>query len=84
MSRRDYCSAKAFIHDVFVTQRHRRWAWDLNEQMEVVAVLQKDIPVYHEWIGTVDGLVNAAIRAPVAGYLLTQNYSEGSFVRKGG
>jgi membrane fusion protein (multidrug efflux system) len=51
--------------------------------VEVVAVLQKDIPVYHEWIGTVDGLVNAAIRAQVAGYLLTQNYSEGSFVRKG-
>src|SRR5579859_5294796 len=51
--------------------------------VEVVAVQQKDIPVYREWIGTVDGTVNAAIRAQVAGYLLTQNYSEGSFVRKG-
>jgi RND family efflux transporter MFP subunit len=51
--------------------------------VEVVAVEQKDIPVYREWIGTVDGMVNAAIRAQVSGYLLTQNYSEGSFVRKG-
>ncbi len=50
---------------------------------EVVVVQQKDIPVYREWIGTVDGMVNAAIRAQVAGYLLTQNYSEGSFVKKG-
>ena len=51
--------------------------------VELVPVQQKDIPVYREWIGTVDGMVNAAIRAQVAGYLLTQNYSEGSFVRKG-
>jgi RND family efflux transporter MFP subunit len=51
--------------------------------VEVVLVQKKDIPVYREWIGTVDGMVNAAIRAQVAGYLLTQNYSEGSFVRKG-
>jgi RND family efflux transporter MFP subunit len=51
--------------------------------VEVVPVQKKDIPVYREWIGTVDGMVNAAIRAQVAGYLLTQNYSEGSFVRKG-
>lgn len=51
--------------------------------VEVVPVQQKDIPVYHEWIGTLDGMVNAAIRAQVTGYLLRQNYSEGSFVRKG-
>lgn len=51
--------------------------------VEVVAVQQKDVPVYREWIGTVDGMVNTAIRAQVSGYLLTQNYSEGSFVRKG-
>jgi membrane fusion protein (multidrug efflux system) len=49
----------------------------------VIAVQQKDIPIYREWIGTLDGLVNAAIRAQVTGYLLRQNYSEGAFVRKG-
>jgi len=46
-------------------------------------VEQRDVPVYREWIGTLEGMVNAAIRARVTGYLLTQNYSEGSFVRKG-
>jgi len=52
-------------------------------EVEVVAVEQKDIPIYREWIGTLDGLVNAAIRSQVTGYLLTQDYPEGSFVRKG-
>jgi membrane fusion protein (multidrug efflux system) len=49
----------------------------------VVPVEQRDIPVYREWIGTLDGMVNAAIRAQVTGYLRSQNYSEGSFIRKG-
>ena len=52
-------------------------------EVQVFPVEQRDVPIYHEWIGTLDGLVNAAIRAEVTGYLLTQNYSEGSFVRKG-
>jgi membrane fusion protein (multidrug efflux system) len=51
--------------------------------VEVANVEQRDLPVYREWIGTLDGLVNAAIRSQVTGYLLTQNYSEGSFVKKG-
>jgi multidrug efflux pump subunit AcrA (membrane-fusion protein) len=49
--------------------------------VEVAAVAQRDVPVYHEWIGTLDGSVNARIRAQVTGYLLTQNYREGSFVK---
>src|SRR5712692_4648613 len=52
-------------------------------EVEVLTVEQRDIPVYREWIGTLDGMVNAAIRAQVTGYLLTQDYSEGSFVKKG-
>ncbi len=51
--------------------------------VEVVAVEQKDVPIYGEWIGTLDGLVNADIKAQVTGYLLKQGYSEGSFVQKG-
>ena len=51
--------------------------------VEVVRVLQKDVPIQREWIGTLDGMVNAAIKAQVTGYLLTQNYAEGSFVNKG-
>jgi membrane fusion protein (multidrug efflux system) len=51
--------------------------------VEVAVVEQKDLPVQREWIGTLDGLVNAAIKAEVNGYLLSQNYAEGSFVHKG-
>jgi RND family efflux transporter MFP subunit len=52
-------------------------------EVEVAPVEQRDVPIYREWIGTLDGMVNAAIRAQVTGYLLTQNYSEGSYVHKG-
>ena len=52
-------------------------------EVEVVAVEQRDVPIYSEWIGTLDGFVNADIKAQVSGYLLEQSYSEGSFVKKG-
>jgi membrane fusion protein (multidrug efflux system) len=52
-------------------------------EVEVVQVIQQDVPIVHEWVGTVDGLVNATIRAQVTGYLISQNYKEGEFVRKG-
>jgi len=51
--------------------------------VEVVRVEQKDVPVYSEWIGTTEGMVNADIKAEVTGYLLKQDYKEGSFVKKG-
>ena len=51
--------------------------------VEVVQVKQEDVPVYSEWIGTTEGLVNADIKAQVTGYLLRQDYKEGSFVKKG-
>ncbi len=38
--------------------------------VEVAPVTQADVPIYHEWIGTLDGLVNATIRAQVTGYLM--------------
>lgn len=52
-------------------------------EVEVVEVEQRDVPIYGEWIGTTDGMVNAEIRAQVTGYLLKKNYAEGSYVRKG-
>src|SRR6202030_4652371 len=52
-------------------------------EVEVVKVEQKDVPVYGEWIGTLDGLVNADVRAEVTGYLQQQGYQEGAFVKKG-
>jgi len=51
--------------------------------VEVAVVQQKNIPIEREWIGTLDGMVNAAVKAQVVGNLLTQNYAEGSFVRTG-
>src|SRR6266403_1457335 len=52
-------------------------------EVEVIRVEQKDVPVYSEWIGTTEGIVNADIKAEVTGYLLKQDYKEGSFVKKG-
>src|SRR5580698_6698008 len=51
--------------------------------VEFVQVEKKDVPIYSDWIGTLDGLVNADVRAQVTGYLMKQGYLEGSFVRKG-
>jgi membrane fusion protein (multidrug efflux system) len=51
--------------------------------VEVVNVVQQDVPIVREWVGTTDGLVNAKINAQVQGYLIRQNYKEGSLVRKG-
>jgi RND family efflux transporter MFP subunit len=51
--------------------------------VEVVQVEQKDVPIYGEWIGTLDGLTNADVRAQVTGYIMRQGYQEGAFVKKG-
>lgn len=52
-------------------------------EVEVVSVQQSDVPIYKEWIGTTDGMVNAEIKAQVTGYLLRQDFKEGSLVKKG-
>src|SRR2546421_728494 len=52
-------------------------------EVEVVQVEQRDVPIYSEWIGTTDGMINADIKAQVTGYLLRQDYKEGSLVKKG-
>jgi RND family efflux transporter MFP subunit len=51
--------------------------------VEVVQVEQKDVPIFGEWIGTLDGFTNADVRAQVTGYLMRQGYQEGTFVKKG-
>jgi membrane fusion protein (multidrug efflux system) len=52
-------------------------------EVVVVQVEQRDVPIRKEWIGTLEGLVNAQIKPQVTGYLLRQTYQEGSFVKKG-
>jgi RND family efflux transporter MFP subunit len=51
--------------------------------VEVVHVQQRDVPIYREWVATLDGYRNAQIRSSVDGYLIAQRIREGSFVRKG-
>jgi RND family efflux transporter MFP subunit len=52
-------------------------------EVEVVEVMQKDVPIVREWVATLTGVVNAQIRAQVAGYLLKQTYVNGGYVKKG-
>jgi RND family efflux transporter MFP subunit len=54
-----------------------------SPEVEVTKVVQEDVPIVSEWVATLDGYVNAQIQAQVAGYVVAQNYKEGSFVRKG-
>lgn len=52
-------------------------------EVGVVAVTQADVPVTGDWVATLDGFVNAQIQPQVSGYLIRQNYREGSYVHKG-
>jgi len=52
-------------------------------EVQVMTLATTNMPVFEEWIGTLDGFVNAQIHAQVSGYLLSQNYTEGSLVKKG-
>lgn len=50
--------------------------------VEVVEAIQQDVPVYGDWVATLDGSINAQIQSHVSGYLVKQAYREGSFVHK--
>jgi membrane fusion protein (multidrug efflux system) len=52
-------------------------------EVEVASVIQKDVPIFSEWVATLDGYVNAQIQPQVTGYVIRQMYKEGSFVRRG-
>jgi RND family efflux transporter MFP subunit len=54
-----------------------------SPEVEAATVIQKDVPIYSEWVATLDGYVNAQIQPQVTGYVIRQTYKEGSFVRKG-
>jgi membrane fusion protein, multidrug efflux system len=49
----------------------------------IAPVVQKDVPVHQEWVGTMVGNIDADIRPKVEGYLLTIQYAEGTYIRKG-
>ena len=51
--------------------------------VKVEAVVEKDVPISAEWVGTLVGSINAQVRARVSGHLVSQNYKEGSLVKSG-
>ena len=63
----------------------REGSADLSGPPEVLVteVLQQDVPVVREWIGSLDGSVDADVRARVSGYLISKDYKEGAVVRTG-
>jgi multidrug efflux pump subunit AcrA (membrane-fusion protein) len=54
-----------------------------SPEVEVASVVRKDVPIFSEWVATLDGYINAQIQPQVAGCVIRQTYKEGSFVRKG-
>ena len=52
-------------------------------EVSVATAEQRDVPIYGEWVGNLDGFVNAQIQPQVSGYLIRQNYREGQQVHKG-
>ena len=50
--------------------------------VQVTDVIQRDVPIYHEYLATLDGFVNAQIQPQVSGYLIKQNYLEGAVVSR--
>ena len=52
-------------------------------QVELATVVEEDVPIFSEWVGTTEGMINAVIRAQVTGYLVNRPYTEGAFVKKG-
>jgi len=51
--------------------------------VEVVKVVEQDVPITREWVAVLKGSVDAEIRSQVSGYLLRQDYTNGDYVRKG-
>jgi len=58
-------------------------ALDQPQEVLTMQVLQQDVPVVREWIGSLDGSVNADVRARVSAHLISKDYKEGAVVQKG-
>jgi len=52
-------------------------------EVGVATAEQRDVPIYGQWVGNLDGFVNAQIQPQVSGYLIRQDYHEGQQVHKG-
>lgn len=72
----------AFLIPLFGCKKNEQLA-AAPPEVQVVAIEQRDVPVYRDWVGTLEGEVNATISAQVGGYLISRNYEEGSLVTNG-
>jgi membrane fusion protein (multidrug efflux system) len=52
-------------------------------EITVVEVIQKDVPIYRQFVGQVYGRSDIPIRARVAGFLIGIHFNEGKSVNKG-
>ena len=75
------CRLHVFCYWLYKKANRRSGAPPL--EVGVVSVEQKDVSIYGDWIGNLDGYTNATIQPQVSGYLIKQNYHEGQFVHKG-
>jgi RND family efflux transporter MFP subunit len=76
-------AAGLLVHAVGCNGNVRAAAPPPPPRVEVAPVIQKDVPVQGEWVGTLEGYVNAQIQPQVSGYLIRQDYREGGLVKKG-
>jgi RND family efflux transporter MFP subunit len=68
---------------LFATSCKKKPASPPPPEVQIITLAPTNFPIFEEWVGTLDGFVNAQIQGQVTGYLLTQNYTEGSEVKKG-
>ncbi|HTM16694.1 MAG TPA: efflux RND transporter periplasmic adaptor subunit [Terracidiphilus sp.] len=74
--------AAPFVTGCATTHASTGDAKSMAMPVSVVKVRQADVPLTGEWVGTLDGYVNAQIQPQVSGYLVRQNYREGTAVGK--
>jgi membrane fusion protein, multidrug efflux system len=63
--------------------RHQASAAPEPPAVLVTSVVQRDVPIYRDWVAQLNGSVNAQISPKVSGYIIKRNYQEGYFVTKG-
>jgi membrane fusion protein, multidrug efflux system len=79
------CWAALFVSTAFTACEKRPAEATSTGPPEVLIteVVQKEVPVFRQWVGTVNGIQNAEVRARTEGYLTTIAYQQGGYVKEG-
>lgn len=72
-----------FVGLLFSAACEKKKAEPPLQKVVVTSVITQDVPVTQEWVGTLEGSVNADIRPKIEGYMLRQVYQEGTWVKEG-